>query len=1085
MGVARKRRKRWLRALLGVGLVFSLIVGALGYGLFTLQNERNSAFLRERFTDLVTKALGPGHELVLQSARMEFAGLAPKFTVAGLTVRNTLTQGEAQLAQASFALSPLSLLRWSPEARVVRFSDLRLILPASGAGATTLRADEVLAVLRGMLGTVHIAISGEEAAFSSLRSVEGTDISLFRRTPDNKTALLQSGLGFSIGRSSSGTFTATVNKVGAESLTMKASALREGDAQHVVLDTGDVRAGTLFALIGERVAGIDPGLNVSVKLASRVGADRQLADSLISIRARGGRIELPDPDMVPFVLDEGVIDLKVRPGQQEVEVSRLLVRFNETHIAASGVLTPLPSGGGLAVRLKTDKASLDRLSPQEQVLELDSAELEGELSADFASFRLDRLDIAEDEGRARLSGKFSITGEGLIETRLEGSNFELRKALRIWPIWVAPPVRGWLVDHTRGGRMASIALSTRLEGEALRNAFAKKPVPDEALLITFSIEDAELAPMSDALPLKGAYATGVVTGRRAQIQIQQGRVETPDGRVIALGASRLVVADTARKPALLEMTLPAKGRLDALMNFLNAPSLRTVTGLPADLAIKEGLFDGTAQITVPLGLHVQPKDTKFDIKGDLKGVVVENVIKGEKLEAGNLTMLSKGGVLSVKGDARLFGVKALVDFKVEPKGAIAQVKMTLDDATLAKKGIDLRPNVTGTLGVTAALNLGKADAPVDFDIDLARAKVAAPVPGIAKAEGQAGRAKFSLRSNDAGQQIEGLEVDFGTLALRGKLDLAKDGGFNRVDLTSFKLSGGDNARLSAERSGKGYKLVLRGNAFDVRPFLKGLQSGRIEGGGNPVDFDLDLATTVLVGFGGELMGGADLKLSRRAGSLTDINLKGQFSGAPVRITSSPFGRSLALKVSSGDGGALARFLDLYPRAHGGQLTGDIALNANGGQEGVVQMREFYLRGEAGLRSVSPNPQGGQAVIRGTDDVPFTKLRAGFTRKPGRLEVREAVMWGPQVGGTMEGVLDYAGDSVNIKGTFVPAYALNNLFAQVPILGPILGGGQYEGLFAVPFIITGKASAPTLRVNPVSAIAPGFLRKIFEIRKESQ
>jgi hypothetical protein len=86
---------------------------------------------------------------------------------------------------------------------------------------------------------------------------------------------------------------------------------------------------------------------------------------------------------------------------------------------------------------------------------------------------------------------------------------------------------------------------------------------------------------------------------------------------------------------------------------------------------------------------------------------------------------------------------------------------------------------------------------------------------------------------------------------------------------------------------------------------------------------------------------------------------------------------------------------------------------------------------------------------------------------------------------MEGVLDYAADRVSIQGTFVPAYALNNLFAKVPILGPILGGGQYEGLFAVPFIITGRVSAPDLRVNPVSAIAPGFLRKFFEIRRESQ
>jgi hypothetical protein len=76
------------------------------------------------------------------------------------------------------------------------------------------------------------------------------------------------------------------------------------------------------------------------------------------------------------------------------------------------------------------------------------------------------------------------------------------------------------------------------------------------------------------------------------------------------------------------------------------------------------------------------------------------------------------------------------------------------------------------------------------------------------------------------------------------------------------------------------------------------------------------------------------------------------------------------------------------------------------------------------------------------------------------------------------LLDLPKDRVDISGTFVPAYALNNAFAQLPLIGPILGGGRNEGLFGVTFRITGQASAPTLNVNPLSAIAPGFLRKIF-------
>ena len=63
--------------------------------------------------------------------------------------------------------------------------------------------------------------------------------------------------------------------------------------------------------------------------------------------------------------------------------------------------------------------------------------------------------------------------------------------------------------------------------------------------------------------------------------------------------------------------------------------------------------------------------------------------------------------------------------------------------------------------------------------------------------------------------------------------------------------------------------------------------------------------------------------------------------------------------------------------------------------------------------------------------------------------------------------------MNLTGTFVPAYSLNNLFSQIPVLGMILGGGQHEGLFAITFKVSGAASAPTLTVNPLSAIAPGF------------
>jgi hypothetical protein len=69
--------------------------------------------------------------------------------------------------------------------------------------------------------------------------------------------------------------------------------------------------------------------------------------------------------------------------------------------------------------------------------------------------------------------------------------------------------------------------------------------------------------------------------------------------------------------------------------------------------------------------------------------------------------------------------------------------------------------------------------------------------------------------------------------------------------------------------------------------------------------------------------------------------------------------------------------------------------------------------------------------------------------------------------------------VRMSGTFVPLYGINNVFGQIPVLGLLLGGGSNEGLFGITYEVVGTLSQPVLRVNPVSAMAPGVLRKIFE------
>jgi hypothetical protein len=112
-------------------------------------------------------------------------------------------------------------------------------------------------------------------------------------------------------------------------------------------------------------------------------------------------------------------------------------------------------------------------------------------------------------------------------------------------------------------------------------------------------------------------------------------------------------------------------------------------------------------------------------------------------------------------------------------------------------------------------------------------------------------------------------------------------------------------------------------------------------------------------------------------------------------------------------------------------------------------------------------------------VDFSRMRVEFLRSPGKFTIRDAVVRGPAMGATMDGVLDYAGNDVRLRGTFVPLYGLNNMFGQIPIVGLFLGGGDREGLVGITFEVVGPPGAPVLRVNPISAVAPGLLRKVFE------
>ena len=116
-----------------------------------------------------------------------------------------------------------------------------------------------------------------------------------------------------------------------------------------------------------------------------------------------------------------------------------------------------------------------------------------------------------------------------------------------------------------------------------------------------------------------------------------------------------------------------------------------------------------------------------------------------------------------------------------------------------------------------------------------------------------------------------------------------------------------------------------------------------------------------------------------------------------------------------------------------------------------------------------------------DGLAFSDLSAPFEFQKGTFEIKEARASGTALGFTANGKIFRHADVVDLEGTVIPAYALNSAFGRIPLLGDLFSGGEKGGgIFAAAYTMTGPIEEPVVSVNPLSALAPGFLRNVFGI-----
>jgi len=460
----------------------------------------------------------------------------------------------------------------------------------------------------------------------------------------------------------------------------------------------------------------------------------------------------------------------------------------------------------------------------------------------------------------------------------------------------------------------------------------------------------------------------------------------------------------------------------------------------------------------------------------------------QKLEANALKVVANNQGYQVKGDVKINGQAASLDYRKPVEGdADIKLQATLDEASRARFGFDMGPAVSGQIPIKLSGKIG-GDTRVGVEADLTALKLDNILPGWVKLPGKSTRATFNVVQRQQSTRLEDIVIEGGGVSIKGSIEVDQNGDLISVNFPSYSPSEGDKTSLRAERGSDGIlKVTMRGDVFDGRGFLKSTISGRdsdSKAKSKNIDFDVDVKLGAVAGYFGEALRSVDARMSRRNGAIKSLTFSSKL-GRDTPVTADLRGRAQGHEViylETNDAGAFLRFTDMYSKVVGGQLqlAVDPPAAEPAAKEGLLNVRDFAVKGESAIdRLAAGGSTGAQAGIG------FSRLRAEFTRQNGQLSIREGVLKGPSIGGTIEGSIDYPSNQVRMSGTFIPMYALNNIFGQIPLVGLVLGGGSNEGVFGVTYEVVGTPDKPTLRINPLSMVFPGVTRKIWDFNTGRQ
>lgn len=840
-----------------------------------------------------------------------------------------------------------------------------------------------------------------------------------------------------------------------------------------------------FKIIGNLDALID--LKTAVSFSSEQG----VTDLDFEFAAGKGKLKT-GKTFKPF--DQAEINAAYHADQQNIQITKAMVRSLALNLDAVGGVTNIgdpKSGFGKApVNFEIDLGK-SRLNPGVKFdgpFVVDDGIINGQFDLKNGVFSFDQLDLDFGSFQTAMSAKLVRSKETVFKNIIANGTIEgemsPEQLLGFWPNVFGLGARNWIKNSIKSATLKNLEFVVAIDETDFQNG----RVANDHVNLKFEVEDADVQYMTKLPWLRGASGHGVLQGNRVDFYLTSGSV---DELIVEKGA----VAIPRLSPKGGDLTIELNGIGDA------AEMLRVTNFQPFEFAnrfqINPSDFGGQGKVflkvTRPLLEFFDQDRILYELEGDFTNVSLPVGVGKYTLNNGQLKLGADRNGINVTGPIDMGEWQTDLNWEKPLGEGSGPANFTLigdiGRDELDSFGIGLRRHFGGNVGVRLSgvgdgVDVQKVRLFSDlFDTELNIGTI------WNKQKGEPGSLAGLVNLDpEKGVVLEEIVLKSNGLDLDGSIAIGKDLKLENLDFSTAKIEGFIDAAVQAKPTSDGVlSLFLTGDYLNVEPWVDRAFKTQTSAVTAPIRLTASIKKLSLSE--NYQLANASALFSHDGTATQQARLKGEAeSGALVAEISRDDGsQNRTVHVEVPDAGRALLTLLSIDSIEKGALTIDGKLppvGTNGGVTGTIKLLDFKLvRAPAFAQILSLASLTGLADTLGGSGLAFAELESKFGLEKGVFKVREARASGPALGLTVEGDVGISSKTLDMDGVLVPSYTANSLLGDIPLIGDIVVGKKGEGVFALNYSIKGPFSSTQVSVNPLSALTPGFLRRIFDVKRD--